>query len=400
MHVMKYLGRDSASAPPGALEQELESLLDTVQPGWKTYVVARRFLPGDDGRARHAVLRATNGLSGRPPVAMPERPNVFLAGDWVGPEGMLADAPRPARPKPPAVRAGESLATPPQSELAPCPHADEVFEEHRPALARLAYRMLGSLADADDVLQEAYLRWARADAWRCRVTARLSPLDRDTALHRRATVGRGSEADLRRSLAARAGRRARRSDPGRRLETAESVSMALLLVLESLSPVERAAYLLRRIFDYDYDMIAQILEQVRAELPADRQSGRAAGSRPSPAVRPRPRQAERLTDAFLEACSTGDLSGLIQILASDAVLYSDGGGKVAAAWLRSAAPTGSPVSSWGSSRKRRRRMEVRRVRVNGQPGAVTIVDGQLDLRTDARRHRRSHRQLLRHPQPR
>ena len=122
-----------------------------------------------------------------------------------------------------------------------------------------------------------------------------------------------------------------RSDPSAALETAESVSMALLLVLESLSPVERAAYLLRRIFDYDYDVIAQILEQVGAELPADRQPGRAADSRQRPRFEADPAEAERLTDAFLQACSTGDLDGLVQILASDAVLYSDGGGKVAAA---------------------------------------------------------------------
>ena len=102
--------------------------------------------------------------------------------------------------------------------------------------------------------------------------------------------------------------------------------MALLFVLESLSPVERAAYLLRKIFDYDYDVIAQILE--RSE-PSCRQIVSRAERRihdQRPRFDPDPAQAERLTDAFLQACSTGDLNGLVQILASDAVLYSDGGG--------------------------------------------------------------------------
>ncbi len=105
------------------------------------------------------------------------------------------------------------------------------------------------------------------------------------------------------------------SDPGAPLETAETVSMALLLVLESLSPVERAAYLLRRIFDYDYDVIAQVLE--RSE-PSCRQIVSRAEQRIHD-QRPRfdadPAQAERLTGAFLHACSTGDLDGLVQILA-------------------------------------------------------------------------------------
>ena len=90
-----------------------------------------------------------------------ERPNVFLAGDWVGPEGMLADASaasaanRPGGCWPPWL--GPRLPNGARSMS----QADDIFEEHRPALARLAYRMLGSLADADDVLQEAYLRWTR-----------------------------------------------------------------------------------------------------------------------------------------------------------------------------------------------------------------------------------------------
>ena len=139
--------------------------------------------------------------------------------------------------------------------------ADEIFEEHRPALARLAYRMLGSLADADDVLQEAYLRWARDDAravqspraYLLSIVTRLCIDQRQSIEARKLTyVGPWLPEPVVEPVG---------TDPGVELETAESVSMALLLVLESLSPVERAAYLLRRIFDYDYDVIAQVLDK-------------------------------------------------------------------------------------------------------------------------------------------
>ena len=127
-------------------------------------------------------------------------------------------------------------------------------------LERLAYRMLGSLADADDVVQEAYLRWAADDrsavssprAYLSAVVTRLC-IDRRQSVERRKSTYIGPW--LPDPIVEPA-----RSDPAGRLETAESVSMALMFVLESLSPVERAAYLLRRVFDYGYDEIAAILK--------------------------------------------------------------------------------------------------------------------------------------------
>jgi phytoene dehydrogenase-like protein len=90
VHVMKYLGSDP-STPSDVVEHELESFLDQLQPGWKKLVMAWRFLPGMT--VAHSLPRAVeSGLAGRPPVVVPERPDVFLAGDWVGPVGMLADA--------------------------------------------------------------------------------------------------------------------------------------------------------------------------------------------------------------------------------------------------------------------------------------------------------------------
>jgi RNA polymerase sigma-70 factor (ECF subfamily) len=255
--------------------------------------------------------------------------------------------------------------------------ADRMFEEHRPVLARLAYRMLGSLSDADDVLQEAYLRWAGDSreavqsprAYLLTIVTRLCIDQRQSIEARKMTyVGPWLPEPVVESV---------ESSPGEPLETAESVSMALLLVLESLSPVERAAYLLRKIFDYDYDVIAQILE--RSE-PSCRQIVSRAEQRihsQRPRFDPDPAHAERLTDAFLEACSTGDLNGLVQILANDAVLYSDGGGKAAAALAPIRGADKIARFMLGIMKKAPASMKVRRVRVNGQTGLVITVEGQL-----------------------
>ncbi|MGC3971663.1 MAG: sigma-70 family RNA polymerase sigma factor [Pirellulales bacterium] len=139
--------------------------------------------------------------------------------------------------------------------------ADPDFEAHRPDLGRLAYRMLGSQADADDVLQEAYLRWSRVDranvdsprAYLSSIVTRLSIDRRRLVEARKETyVGPWLPEPIVEPWTVTTS-----ADP----ETAESVSLALLVVLETLSPPERAAYLLRRLFDYDYAEIARILEQ-------------------------------------------------------------------------------------------------------------------------------------------
>jgi RNA polymerase sigma-70 factor, ECF subfamily len=255
--------------------------------------------------------------------------------------------------------------------------ADQVFEEHRPALARLAYRMLGSLADADDVLQEAYLRWTREDR-----DAIEAPRAYLTSIVTRLCI------DLRRSFEARKQSyigpwlpepvvEPAEADPSERLEAAESVSLAFLLVLETLSPVERAAYLLRRVFDYEYGEISEVLgkSEPNCRQLVSRAEERIHERRPR--FEPDPAQAERLTDAFLQACSTGDLNGLVQILASDAVLYSDGGGKVAAALAPIRGADRIARFFGGILKKLPAGVEVSRVRVNGQPGFMTSLGGHI-----------------------
>src|SRR3954451_5498204 len=207
---------------------------------------------------------------------------------------------------------------------------DALFEEHRPGLARLAYRMLGSLADADDVLQEAYLRWRDVRAAVESPRAYLTTIVTRLCIDRRKAIEARKEAYVGPWLPEPVVEPAE-ADPSARLEAAEAVSLAFLVVLESLAPTERAAYLLRRAFDYGYDEIAAILDKSE---PACRQLVSRAEARVRerrPRFEADPGEAERLTVAFLRACSTGDLEGLVQLLADDAVVVSDGGGKAAAA---------------------------------------------------------------------
>lgn len=255
---------------------------------------------------------------------------------------------------------------------------DAAFEEHRPGLARLAYRMLGSLADADDVLQEAYLRWAREGraavgsprAYLSAVVTRLC-IDRRKAgeARREAYVGPW----LPEPVVGPEG-----ADPARRLEAAEEVSLAFLVALESLAPVERAAYLLRRVFDYGYDEVAAVLGKSE---PACRQIVSRAEVR---VQERRPRfeasadEAERLTGAFLHAAATGDLDGLVRLLAEDAVLLSDGGGKAKAALAPVVGADRVARFLLGIARKAPPGLELRRVRVNGRPGVMASRGGRVD----------------------
>lgn len=197
----------------------------------------------------------------------------------------------------------------------------QVFEEARSELRAIAYRMLGSVSEADDVLQEAYLRWRRVKAeqvaapraYLARVVTRLAIDALRSAKARRETyVGPW----IPEPTAERPGE-----------DLAESLSLAFLLVLEQLSPPERAAFLLREVFSYPYAEIAAILEQSE---PAARQlvsRGRKRLSEGRPRFRPEADQHEALLGAFVAACGAGDIAGLLRLLSRDVVLWSDGGGQ-------------------------------------------------------------------------
>ncbi|MFJ7190605.1 RNA polymerase sigma-70 factor [Streptomyces bacillaris] len=215
--------------------------------------------------------------------------------------------------------------------------ATDVFEEHRPVLTGVAYRMLGRITDAEDVVQEAWLRWSSADreevreprAYLVRITTRLA-VDRLRHLRsrREAYVGPWLPEPLTTQEAVGS---PPVPDAAERAVLADSVSFAVLVVLESLSPLERAVFVLREAFGFPYAEIAAALDRTE---PAVRQlAGRArrhVGER-----RPRydvdPAERRDLTERFLAAASGGSIERLTALLAPNVRLVSDAGGKAKAA---------------------------------------------------------------------
>jgi RNA polymerase sigma-70 factor (ECF subfamily) len=199
------------------------------------------------------------------------------------------------------------------------------FEPHRSFLVGLAYRMLGSVAEAEDVVQDAFLRWREVDragvgdprAYLARVVSRLC-LDRmKSASHRREQyVGTWLPEPV---VAA----------PGQTL--ADDLSVALLLALERLSPLERAAFLLHDVFDMDYPQVAEAIDRTEAACRQLAARARDHVRQDRPRYAANDNDARKLADAFVTAAATGDVDGLARMLSENAVLYSDGGGKRRAA---------------------------------------------------------------------
>src|SRR5262249_29538391 len=212
------------------------------------------------------------------------------------------------------------------------------FEPHRRRLLGLAYRMLGSVSEAEDAVQEAYLRWHAADrdaitdtrAFLTKTTTRICLDMLNSARARReAYVGPWLPGPVLDTAALA---------PDSRTELAEDLSIALLLTLDRLSPLERAAFLLHDVFDFSFSEVATALE--RSEAACRQLAARARAhvrvARPRGATAPPARSGEidakhaQLMSAFLAATRSGDLNALMQLLANDVRLVTDGGGKVAA----------------------------------------------------------------------
>ncbi len=209
--------------------------------------------------------------------------------------------------------------------------AEATFTANRSLLVGVAYRLLGSVGDAEDVVQEAWLRWARVDTatvsdpvgFLVRTVSRLA-LDRlrRVATRRETYVGPWLPEPVLTGPAA--------GDPAAEAERAASVSLAMLVVLETLSPLERTVFVLHEAFGYSYGEIADVLDRTPAAVRqlAHRAREHVAARRPRFPADPAARRAA--TERFLHASLSGDLAALMELLAPDATLWADGGGKVRA----------------------------------------------------------------------
>jgi RNA polymerase sigma-70 factor (ECF subfamily) len=251
----------------------------------------------------------------------------------------------------------------------------DTFNTHRPLLFGIAYRMLGRVSEAEDALQEVWLRWQKqppgeiqsAKAWLVAATTRLC-IDqlRSARRQREDYYGIWLPEPL---------MPVTETDASSKAELADSLTMAFMLMLESLGPAERAVFLLREVFAYDYAEVADITGKTEANC---RQIVRRAkaelAAAPKPAAPPTP-QAQRLVEAFLAATAGGDVQGVLALLAEDSQVLSDGGGKVKAA--------GRPIL--GADHVSRFLLgiwprfvtEMERRFVDGCPGLLMSLDGRV-----------------------
>ncbi|MEU3231436.1 RNA polymerase sigma-70 factor [Nocardiopsis alba] len=258
--------------------------------------------------------------------------------------------------------------------------ATDSFVSHRNLLFTVAYEMLGSAADAEDVLQETWLRWSGVDhatvrdprAFLVRVTTRQA-LTRLRTLRRRkeSYVGPWLPEPL---LIA--------PDVAEDVELAESVSMAMLLVLETLAPTERAVFVLREVFALDYDEIARAVDKTPPAVRQIAHRARAHVAARRPRERVSPAEARDVLAAFGRAVETGDLTGLLDMIAPDVVLLTDGGGVV-----RAAVEPVVGVADVTEVLVRLGGALLRPTLVNGHPALIVRRDGRIDtvvaLRLDA-----------------
>lgn len=252
------------------------------------------------------------------------------------------------------------------------------FSALRPRLFGIAYRMLGVRADADDVVQDAWLRWQAGDttallspeAWLVTVTTRLAI---DRLRSRQAERAAYFGVWLPEPLVA-----LEEWTPEHAVEQADDISVALLWVLERLAPVERAAYLLREVFDQDYSELAAILGKSEASCRqlVHRAQERVRLEQPRFEV---PRQAHReLLQRFMQAAQLADRSTMKALLADEATLLADGGGKIKS-YPRMVVGAGKVAGSfWAVENMFPGQVSYRMARINGRPGLLRYVDGKIE----------------------
>ena len=252
----------------------------------------------------------------------------------------------------------------------------EQFNQYRPLLFSIAYGMLGSATDAEDMVQETFLRTQQASettvrapkAYLSTIVTRLC-IDhlRSARVRREQYVGSWLPEPILTQQT---------DDPAELVELSDSLSIAFLVLLECLSPTERAVFLLREVFDYEYPAIGRIVEKSPANCRQIKVRARKHLASRRPRFQVSPQQQEQLTIEFMKACNSGDLQGLLAILALDVTLTSDGGGKVKAAL--------KPLH--GSMKVARFLLAIRRSKIvpafvsslaeiNGETGIINHVNG-------------------------
>jgi RNA polymerase sigma-70 factor, ECF subfamily len=251
------------------------------------------------------------------------------------------------------------------------------FDQYRSLLFSVAYRMLGSLADAEDMLQETFIRWQKAPeeeirsprAFLITIISRMCINYLQSArVQREEYVGQW----LPEPIVTGPG-----SDPLEIIRIDESLSMAFLVMLERLTAVERAVFLLREVFEYEYYEIAAVLSQSEANCRQILSRARQHVSAIRPRFKTSSQKKSDLLERFLKATSDGDMEGLVILLSSDVVLHSDGGGKAIAVPNLIQGADNVARGIFGGLQKIVPKNLARRVmEINGEPGVVSYLDGK------------------------
>jgi RNA polymerase sigma-70 factor (ECF subfamily) len=251
------------------------------------------------------------------------------------------------------------------------------FDQYRSLLFSIAYRMLGSVADAEDMLQETFIRWQQAGdddirsprSFLVTILSRLCINQLQSArVQREEYVGQWLPEPIVTDPA---------SDPLGLIKTDESLSMAFLVLLERLSPIERAVFLLREVFEYEYSEIAAFLGQSEVNCRQILRRARQHVSTMRPRFEASAQKKDDLLERFLNAIGTGDMDGLLALLSHDVVLYSDGGGKALAVpnLIHGAGNVARGIL--GAFSKLLPKALVRRLaRINGESGVVSYLKGK------------------------
>ena len=251
------------------------------------------------------------------------------------------------------------------------------FEQYRGLLFSIAYRMLGIVADAEDMLQETFIRWQAATdaevrsprAFLVTIISRLCINHLQSArVQREVYVGQWLPEPLATDPA---------SDPLGIVKMDETISMAFLVLLERLTPVERAVFLLREVFEYDYAEIAQTLGQSEVNCRQILARARKHVSAVRPRFKASPRKQTDLLERFLKATGAGDLDGLVAVLSNDVVLHTDGGGRaVAVPNLIYGADHVARAILGGVKKFTPKDIDPRITQLNGEPGVVIYLNGK------------------------